>query len=135
MTGPNPFDAMMRAGQDWARAVNPALEGFMPDLDKLWPTMPREWMDTVMGTTFNPGGLDAQTRMLLVLAGMVMQGVPGEPAFRAAVRQARAAGASKQQIAEAIAQMGLFAGVPAMIRAQEQAQAALSDDDEGEAKT
>lgn len=131
---PNPFEAMMKMGQDWARTLNPALEGFMPELDKLWPTMPREWMETFLGKTFNPDGLDARTRMLLTLAGMTMQGVPAEPAFRAAVRQTHEAGATKQEIAEAIAQMGLFAGVPAMTRALEQAQAALTDD-EGASQT
>lgn len=132
----NPFDAMMKLGQDWAQTLNPALASFMPkDLDKLWPTMPREWMETAMGKAFNPEGLDAKTRMLLTLAGMTVQGVPVEPAFRTAVRHARAAGATKQEIAEAIAQMGMFAGVPAMSKALSAAQTALGDDDEGDAQT
>ncbi|PIE11394.1 MAG: hypothetical protein CSA72_04565 [Rhodobacterales bacterium] len=135
MSDQNPFDAMMQMGQDWARALNPALGSFMPQVEKLWPTMPKEWMETVMGKTFNPEGLDAKTRMLLTLAGMTMQGVPAEPAFRAAVRHAREAGATKQEIAEAIGQMGLFAGVPAMSRALQMAQTALSEDDEGEPRT
>lgn len=137
MTGSNPFDAMMKAGQDWARAINPALEGFIPeDMDRLWPTMPKEWMETMMGKTFNPEGLDARTRMLLTVAGMVVQGVPSDPAFRTALRHAQTAGATKQEIAEAIAQMGMFAGVPAMSKALSLAQATLGDDDdEGDAQT
>lgn len=136
MTGSNPFDMMMKTGQDWARALNPALEQFIPaDLDQLWPTMPGEWMETVMGKTFNPNGLDAKTRMLLTLAGMVVQGVPSDAAFRAALRHAHAAGASPQEIAEAIAQMGMFAGVPAMSKALSLASATLGDDDEGDAQT
>lgn len=123
----NPFDAMMKAGQDWAKALNPALESFMPKgVEAMWPTMPRQWMETVMGTTFNPGGLDAQTRMLLTIGGMVVQGVPAEAPFRAAVRHAAEAGATPQQIAEAIAQMGLFVGVPGMTRAMTLANEALT---------
>jgi 4-carboxymuconolactone decarboxylase len=30
MAEQNPFAAMMKMGQDWARAVNPALESFTP---------------------------------------------------------------------------------------------------------
>lgn len=124
----NPFEAMMKMGQDWAKALNPALDNFVPDeFEKLWPTMPREWMDAVMGKTFNPDGLDAKTRLLLTLGGMTVQGVPAEPAFRTAVRHACEAGATKQEIAETIAQMGMFAGVPAMSRALNLAKEALSE--------
>lgn len=130
-----PFDAMLKMGQEWAKTLNPALTNFVPEgIDKLWPTMPGELMETMMGKTFNPEGLDAKTRMLLTLAGMTIQGVPAEPAFRAAVRQTRATGATRQEIAEAIGQMGMFAGVPAMTRALQLAQDALQDE-EGDPQT
>ena len=69
MTDPkNPFEAMMAMGQDMAKALNPALESFTPKgFEALWPTMPKEVMETVMGKTFNPEGLDAKTRLLLTL--------------------------------------------------------------------
>ena len=45
MTDNNPFAAMMKAGQDWAKALNPALDSVVPNgFDKLWPTMPAEAM-------------------------------------------------------------------------------------------
>ena len=51
----NPFEAMMAMGQEWAKAVNPALESFTPKgFEALIPTMPRDMMETVMGKTFNP---------------------------------------------------------------------------------
>ena len=47
---PNPFAEMMAMGQEWARAMNPALEHFTPKgFEALWPTMPKEVMETVMG--------------------------------------------------------------------------------------
>jgi 4-carboxymuconolactone decarboxylase len=125
----NPFAAMMRMGQDWARAVNPALESFSPKgFDKLWPTMPKDVMETFMGKTMNPQGLDAKTRLLLTLAGLTIQGAQAEPHIRLTVRHAREAGASKQEIAEAIAVAGLFGGVPAMTKAMELATDVMKDD-------
>ena len=98
MTENNPFAAMMKAGQDWAKALNPALDSFVPKgFDTLWPTMPAE-------------AIDAQIRLT--------------------VRHARAAGATKQEIAETIAQAAFFGGVPAMTRAMELATGAMEEDKE-----
>ena len=55
----NPFEAMMRMGQEWAKALNPALESFTPKgFEALIPTMPKAVMETFMGKTLNPDGLD-----------------------------------------------------------------------------
>ena len=129
MAEQNPFAAMMKMGQDWARAFNPALESFMArDFEKLVPTMPKDVMETFMGKTLNPEGLDAKTRLLLTLAGLTIQGAQAEPQVRLTVRHAREAGASKQEIAETIALAGLFGGVPAMAKAMELATEAMKED-------
>jgi len=120
MSDQNPFEAMMAMGQEWAKAVNPALESFTPQgFEALWPTMPKEVMETVMGKTFNPDGLDAKTKMLLTLGALTMLGAQAEAQIRLTVRHALEAGATKQEVAEAIAVMGVFAGVPAMSKAME----------------
>jgi 4-carboxymuconolactone decarboxylase len=125
----NPFATMMRMGQDWARAVNPALESFTSKgFEKLWPTMPKDAMEAFMGRTFNPQGLDAKTRLLLTLVGLTVQGAQAEPHIRLTVRHAREAGASPQEVAETIAVAGLFAGVPAMTKAMELATDAMRED-------
>lgn len=127
--GDNPFAAMMKAGQELARALNPALETFTPKgFEALWPTMPRAALDAFLGKTFNPGGLDAKTRLLLTLAGLTIQGAQAEPQIRLTVRHAREAGASRQEIAETIAMAGLFGGVPAMAKAMELAIEAMGED-------
>ena len=116
----NPFDAMMAMTQDMAKAFNPALESFTPKgFEALWPTMPKEVMETVMGKTFNPEGLDAKTKMLLTLGALTMLGAQAEAQIRMTVRHAIEAGATKQEIAEAIAMMGVFGGLPAMSKAME----------------
>ena len=124
----NPFAAMMAASQEFARSLNPALEHFTPQgFEKLWPTMPKEVMEGVMGKTFNPEGLDAKTRLLLTLGALTMLGAQAEAQVRLTVRHAREAGATKQEIAEAIAVMGVFAGVPAMTKAMELASSVMDE--------
>ena len=130
MTDPtNPFAAMMKAGQDWAKTLNPALESFTPKgFEALWPVMPKELMETFMGKTFNPEGLDAKTRMLLTLAALTVLGAQAEAQVRLTVRHAREAGATKQEVAETIAMMGMFGGVPAMTKAMELATEVMEED-------
>lgn len=124
----NPFDAMMKATQDWVKTMNPALENFTPKgFEAMWPTMPAEVMETFMGKTFNPEGLDAKTRLLLTLGGLTIMGAQAESQIRLTVRHAREAGATKQEIAETIAQAAMFGGVPAMTKAMELANDAMGD--------
>lgn len=120
MTEQNPFEAMMALSQDWAKSLNPALAHFTPKgFEALWPTMPKDMMETVMGKTFNPDGLDAKTRLLLTLGALTMLGAQAEAQIRVTVRHLLEAGATKQEIAEAIGLMGVFGGVPAMSKAME----------------
>ncbi len=120
MTDQNPFEAMMAMSQEWARTLNPALESFTPKgFEALWPTMPKDMMETVMGKTFNPEGLDAKTRLMLTLGALTMLGAQAEAQIRMTVRHLLEAGATKQEIAEAIGLMGVFGGVPAMTKAME----------------
>ncbi|EAQ01817.1 4-carboxymuconolactone decarboxylase, putative [Pseudooceanicola batsensis HTCC2597] len=116
----SPFELMMQQAQEMAKAMNPALETFTPKgFDSLWPTMPKEWMEMAFGNAFNREGLDAKTRLFLTLAGLTMQGAQAEAQIRMTVRHLLEAGATKQEIGECIAQMSMFAGLPAMTRAGE----------------
>ena len=116
----NPFEEMMKMGQDWAKSLNPALENFTPKgFEHMIPTMPKEMMETLMGKTFNPEGLEAKTRLLLTLGGLTILGAQGESQIRLTARHALEAGATHQELAETIALMGMFAGVPAMTKAME----------------
>ena len=129
----NPFDAMMEMSQEWAKALNPALESFTPKgFEALWPTMPREVMETVMGKTFNPEGLDSKTKLLLTLGALTILGAQAEAQIRMTIRHALEAGATKQEIAETIALVGVFGGIPAMTKAMELASSVMdagSEDD------
>ena len=129
----NPFEAMMRQAQEMARALNPALESFSPKgFEALWPTMPKEAMELMFGNAVNKEGLDAKTRLLLTLAGLICQGAQADTAVRQTVRHAVAAGARKQEIVETIGQMSVFAGIPAMSRALQLAQEAMGETEDDE---
>jgi 4-carboxymuconolactone decarboxylase len=135
MTDPkNPFEAMMAMSQDWAKSLNPALTTFTPQgFETLWPTMPKDVMETFMGKTLNPEGLDAKTKLLLTLGALTILGAQAEAQIRLTVRHALAAEATKQEIAEAIAMMGVFGGVPAMTKAMELASSVMETDGEEDA--
>ncbi|MCU4654595.1 carboxymuconolactone decarboxylase family protein [Roseibacterium sp. SDUM158016] len=126
----NPFEALFRQtqemAQEWVKAVNPAMASFnMANMDKLWPTVPSEMLEAFLGKQFNPEGLDAKTRLLLTLQGLTIQGAVAEAQIRLTVRHAIEAGATKQEVAEAIAMAAMFGGVPAMNKAMELAQQAI----------
>jgi 4-carboxymuconolactone decarboxylase len=130
MTDQTPFDAMMQMGQDWAKSMNVDMDALTPKgFENLWPTMPAETMELFFGKGINSGGLDAKTRLLLALAGLTVLGAQAEAQIRQTVRHLVEAGATKQEIAEAIAQMGLFAGAPAMTKAMELATEVLEKDE------
>jgi len=128
MTDANPFAAMMKSGQDMARSMGPAWETMNPDgSGALWPTMPKEVMETWFGKTLNPEGLDPKTRLLIILAGLTIMGAQAEAQLRLTVRHAIEAGATPQEVAEAIALAGVFGGLPAMTRAMELATGAMDE--------
>jgi len=133
-TPQNPFEAMFRQTQEmtqeWVKAVNPAMASFnMAAMDKLWPTVPAEMLEAFWGKQFNPEGLDAKTRLLLTLQGLTIQGALADAQIRLTVRHAIEAGATKQEVAEAIGMAAMFGGVPAMNKAMDLAKDALEGED------
>ena len=124
----NPFEMLMQQAQNMAKAFNPALESFSPKgFEALWPTLPKDMMEMAFGKGISKDGLDAKTRLLLTLAGLTMQGAQNETGFRMTVRHALVAGATKDEIAETIAQMSMFAGIPAMTKGMELAKEVMDD--------
>ncbi|WP_068115037.1 carboxymuconolactone decarboxylase family protein [Tropicimonas marinistellae] len=126
------FQTMIAQSQEMAKAMNPALEQFqMPDFSAFMPTMPKEAMEMTFGKTFNPGGLDAKTRLFVTLGALVAQGSQLDQQIKVTVRHALEAGATPQEIAEVIGQMSVFGGVPAMTKAMQLAQSEISAKEEG----
>jgi len=114
-----------------AKSMNPALESFSPKgFEGLWPTMPKEFMEMSFGKGLNKEGLDAKTRLLITLCGLTMQGAQSDTQIRLTVRHALEAGASKDEIAETIGMMSMFAGIPSMTRAMEFAREVLDKEED-----
>ena len=134
MTDPkSPFELMMAQAQEMSKAFNPAMTSFDPKgFETLWPTMPKDAMEMWFGKGMSKNGLDAKTRLLITLAGLTMQGAQAETPFRMTVRHALEVGATQDEIAETIAQMSMFAGIPAMTRAMDLAREIMDErkDDE-----
>ncbi|MDR9484394.1 MULTISPECIES: carboxymuconolactone decarboxylase family protein [Sediminimonas] len=129
----SPFELMMAQAQEMAKAFNPALETFSPKaFETMWPTMPKEFMEMSFGKGISSEGLDAKTRLLLTLAGLTMQGAQSDTQVRMTVRHLLEAGATRDEIAETIAQMSMFAGIPAMTRAMELARAVMDEQEDDE---
>ena len=130
-TPANTFEDMMRAAEDMAKAIQKSFESsHAPQTDLAWPTLPKEWMEMLFGNAINTGGLDARTKLLLTLSGLVIQGVINETAFSQTIRHLKAAEVSDQEITETIAFISIFAGVPAMTKAMTLAGAVLSPNKE-----
>ena len=118
MTDKNPFEAMMAIGQDWAKSLNPGMESFAgKGFEDLFPTMSKDMMEQFMGKGMNPDGLDAKTKLFLTLHALTIMGASADVQIRLTVRHLVEAGATKQEIAETIAQAAVFGGVPAMTTA------------------
>ena len=70
-TPASPFEDMMRAAEDMAKAMQQSFGAFgAPQGDAAWPTMSKDWMELLFGNAINTGGLDAKTKLLLTLAGL-----------------------------------------------------------------
>ena len=127
----NPFEAMMTMGQDWVKQLNPAMESFTPKgFETLWPTMPKEMMETFFGKGLNPDGLDAKTRLLMTLMGLTIMGAQAEAQLRMTVRHLVEVGATEKEVAETIAMAAMFGGVPSMTKAMEIANDVMKKDAE-----
>lgn len=123
MSDQNPFDAWMKASQDWAKGVSPEFAEVMAESMKgvadLMPTMPKDLLEAFMGKGIHPDALDAKTKLLLTLQGLTIQGAFAEPQIKLTVRHALEAGATAQEVTETIALAGVFGGTPSMTKAME----------------
>jgi 4-carboxymuconolactone decarboxylase len=119
---------MLEQGQKMAEAFAPAMEGMdVKGLEKLFPTLPKDWSEAWFGRTLNPEGLDARTRLLVTIAAMVVLGAQNGPQLALTIRQGLTSGATKREVAEVIWQMSMFGGLPAMQKAMEVAQAVFAE--------
>ena len=141
-TPENPFQAFLDQSADWTKEMAPHMERFMggnwssaewmQGMEKAMGAMSKEMLDATMGGTASAGGLDAQTSLLVSLAGFVAQGATADAKIKITVSNAHTAGATEQEIMETIATMSLLGGMPAMTKAMQLAADALKEKDNTE---
>ena len=117
-TPANTFEGMIRVAEDRAYAVRKSF-GFLhaPQADLAWPTMPKELMGVLFRNALKTGGLEAKTKLLLTLSGLMMQSLSNETALSQKIRRSKAAEESDQEITEPIAVISILAGVSSMTKA------------------
>ncbi|MFC7703451.1 carboxymuconolactone decarboxylase family protein [Plastorhodobacter daqingensis] len=128
------FETMIAQSQEMARKFNPALEHFrLTGYEDLMPTLSKSFMEMAFGNTFNREGLDAKTRLLVIIAALTVVGAQAEAQLKLSIRHALEAGARKREIAEVIQQMTMFGGLPAATKALQIAQSVFDETEEDSA--
>ncbi|HBQ36072.1 MAG TPA: hypothetical protein DD729_04425 [Rhodobacteraceae bacterium] len=108
-------DALER-GRVLLAKTNPELETILRDrYDDMLPDMAETLVEWSFGRQYAREGLDMKTRTLCTVAALTAMGAQTTPQLKVNIENARAAGASQREIAEAIWQMALYGGMPAAI--------------------
>lgn len=105
------------AGKAFTEATNPGMEDALrARYDALLPGLARDLVEH-NGRIYPRGVLDEKTRELLTISALTAMGAQTRPQLKIHVAAARKLGLSREEIAEAIYQMSLYGGMPAMFNA------------------
>lgn len=106
-------------GRDMAEGLNPGIEAALQERYGKW--LPEGVAETVLGhgygAVYAREGLDVKTRFLVTVGALAALGSQTRPQLKVNIAQALKAGATPREICEAIFQMQLYGGMPAMINA------------------
>ncbi len=124
------MDSLTR-GRETVEKLNPGMEDVLRErYDDLLPDFAETVVDMAYGRFYSRDGLDAKTRHLCTVAALTAMGSQTAPQLKVNIEGARKTGASQREIAEAIMQMGLYGGFPAMINALNAAQEVFAQEEE-----
>ncbi|WP_299380900.1 carboxymuconolactone decarboxylase family protein [uncultured Kiloniella sp.] len=107
----------LQKGRDYAaQNLTPNLEEILSErYDDLVPGMSESLIEWGYGRHYCREGLDAKTRQICTVAALTVLGGHTAPQLKINIEHALKSGASKKEIAEAIWQMAVYAGLPAAI--------------------
>lgn len=104
-------------GKAFTEETNPGMEDALrARYEHLLPGLARDLVE-YNGRTYTRGVLDPAQRELCTIAALTALGGQTRPQLRIHVGAARKLGVSREEIAEAIYQMALYGGMPAMFNA------------------
>ncbi|WP_233192689.1 carboxymuconolactone decarboxylase family protein [Acidimangrovimonas sediminis] len=119
MTEQSPHTPHRMSGQSLAETLNPGMEAALVARYDRW--LPGAVAETVvghgMGAVYSREGLDLKTRLLVTVGALAALGGQTRPQLKVNIGSALRAGAAPREITEAIFQMHLYGGMPAMINA------------------
>lgn len=117
MTATAPHNDAYAKGKAFTEATNPGMEDALDArYGALLPGIGRDLVE-LNGRIYPRGVLDEKTRELLTIAALAAMGAQTAPQLKIHVAAARKLGVSREEIAEAVYQMSLYGGMPAMFNA------------------
>lgn len=103
-------------GRALLEQMNPELEAVLAArYDAAVPGMAETLVEWAYGRHYSRPGLDLRTRQLCTVAALVAMGGQTAPQLKVNIEHALAAGATQQEVLEAIWQMSVYGGMPAAI--------------------
>jgi 4-carboxymuconolactone decarboxylase len=117
MSTPEDQTSAYAKGKVFTEATNPGMEHALTKrYGDVLPGLARDLIE-MNGRIYPRGILDEKTRELLTIAALTAQGGQTRPQLKIHVAAALKLGVSQHEIAEAIYQMSLYGGMPAMFNA------------------
>ena len=95
---------------------------------RLLPGIGRPLVDWLFADHYARPGLDLRTRKIVSVAALTALGAQTRPQLLLNIAEARRVGVSREEIAEAIWQIGIYAGLPAAINGLNAALEAFEDE-------
>lgn len=106
----------LEKGRAITQKLNPELESALSEkYGALIPDFSESLVEWAYGRHYARPGLDLKTRQLCTIAALTVLGGQTGPQLKVNIEHTLAAGATKQEIVEAIWQMAVYGGLPAAI--------------------
>lgn len=106
----------LERGRDIVQTLNPGLEQVLAErYNDLVEDFSESLVEWAYGRHYARPGLDLKTRQLCTVAALTVLGGQTGPQLKVNIAHTLAAGASREEIVEAIWQMAVYGGLPAAI--------------------
>ncbi|KEO57213.1 carboxymuconolactone decarboxylase family protein [Thalassospira permensis] len=111
------------AGRDVVARLNPPLEDALAEkYDTLVPGFAESLVEWAYGRHYARPNLDLKTRQLCTISALTVLGGQTAPQLKINIKHSLAAGATREEVIEAIWQMAVYGGLPAAINGLNAAQ-------------
>ena len=120
----------LKKGRELLKNIAPDTEAVLKKrYDSFLPDFSESVVAMSYGHIYSREGLDIKTRFLLTIAALTAQGAYSVPQLEIHIKNALNAGVKQREICEAIFQMSLYGGFPAMVNALNTALGIFSEEE------